>query len=283
MADGRWFDPYRALITEAGLPDDDPRAGWLVRLNALASARGLRNARGLPMRFEPAGPMPANAYESTIAETGCVPTRLGGQDAWHDYFNALVWLRFPAIKQRLNALQAEAIATAAGVVAEPPGDPSAGPGAQADPGLPGRVDIDPGGRSRGRLRDMLTLFDESAALVLTDDPRCRDDLRGFAWTSLFVERRAAWRHGVQPIVVGHALLLKLWRPYKAICAQAWLAPAAASLDDADRAVAASLTVDRLAPGCLTPLPVLGVPGWWPANEQAGFYADAAVFRAGRRR
>ena len=28
----------------------------------------------------------------------------------------------------------------------------------------------------------------------------------------------------------------------------------------------------------TPLPVLGVPGWWPANEAPGFYADAQVFR-----
>lgn len=256
MADGRWFDPYHALIAEAGLPDDDPRAGWLTRLNALARARGLRNARGMPIRFEPAGPMPANAYESTIAATGCVPTRLSGQDAWHDYFNALVWLRFPAIKQRLNALQAQAIAAARGEAA---------------------------GRPRGRLRDMLTLFDESAALVLTDDARCRDDLRGFAWTSLFVERRATWRREVRPVVVGHALLLKLWRPYKAICAQAWVAPAAASLEDADRAVAASLTADRLVPGCLTPLPVLGVPGWWPANEHADFYTDEAVFRAGRRR
>ncbi|MFT4100866.1 MAG: DUF3025 domain-containing protein [Burkholderiaceae bacterium] len=260
MADGRWFDPYRELIAAAGPPDDDPRAGWLARLNALADARDLRNARGLPLRFEPAGPMPANAYESTIAATGRVPTRLHGQDAWHDYFNALVWLRFPAIKRRLNALQAEAIAAAC----DPAGER-------------------PAGRARGRLRDVLTLFDESAALVLTDDRRCRDDLRGFAWTSLFVERRAAWRQGVRTVVVGHALLLKLWRPYKAVCAQAWLAPAAASLDDADRAVAASLDAGRLLPRCLTPLPVLGVPGWWPANEDAGFYADASVFRAGRRR
>ena len=31
-----------------------------------------------------------------------------------------------------------------------------------------------------------------------------------------------------------------------------------------------------------PLPVLGVPGWWPANESPAFYADATVFRPGRR-
>ncbi|HMM24565.1 MAG TPA: DUF3025 domain-containing protein [Pseudoxanthomonas mexicana] len=29
---------------------------------------------------------------------------------------------------------------------------------------------------------------------------------------------------------------------------------------------------------LTPLPVLGVPGWWDGNADPAFYADAAVFR-----
>jgi hypothetical protein len=27
--------------------------------------------------------------------------------------------------------------------------------------------------------------------------------------------------------------------------------------------------------------VLGIPGWWPANEAPQFYADAAVFRTRR--
>ena len=31
----------------------------------------------------------------------------------------------------------------------------------------------------------------------------------------------------------------------------------------------------------TPLPVLGVPGWWPANETPDFYADTQVFRPPR--
>lgn len=30
-----------------------------------------------------------------------------------------------------------------------------------------------------------------------------------------------------------------------------------------------------------PLPVLGIPGWWPANEEPAFYADATVFRRAR--
>ncbi len=32
---------------------------------------------------------------------------------------------------------------------------------------------------------------------------------------------------------------------------------------------------------MTALPVLGVPGWWPANEDEAFYDDASVFRPPR--
>ena len=29
---------------------------------------------------------------------------------------------------------------------------------------------------------------------------------------------------------------------------------------------------------VVPLPVLGIPGWWPANEDPDFYVDNRVFR-----
>jgi hypothetical protein len=34
------------------------------------------------------------------------------------------------------------------------------------------------------------------------------------------------------------------------------------------------------PACLAPLPLAGVPGWWPCAEQSDteFYADLQVFR-----
>ena len=32
---------------------------------------------------------------------------------------------------------------------------------------------------------------------------------------------------------------------------------------------------------MTPLPVLGVPGWWPENENFSFYDDSFVFRPRR--
>ena len=47
-------------------------------------------------------------------------------------------------------------------------------------------------------------------------------------------------------------------------------------------LSARLTAAELATKPFTPMPVLGVPGWWPDNEDPQFYEDPLVFRAPRR-
>jgi hypothetical protein len=47
-------------------------------------------------------------------------------------------------------------------------------------------------------------------------------------------------------------------------------------------VAGSLAQGTLENRRYSPLPVLGVPGFWPANADPAFYDDEHVFRAGRR-
>ena len=39
-----------------------------------------------------------------------------------------------------------------------------------------------------------------------------------------------------------------------------------------------MSAEKLASKTFAHLPVLGVPGWWQANEDPVFYADASVFR-----
>jgi hypothetical protein len=78
---------------------------------------------------------------------------------------------------------------------------------------------------------------------------------------------------VQLVIFGHALLEKLLQPRKPITAHVWTVEA---LDDAT--IAASLAEQRLSTRAFLALPVLGVPGWWSANEDPAFYEDAAVFR-----
>lgn len=195
-------------------------------------------------RFVSQSQLPAGqAYEQFIFDTGCCPTR----DNAHDFFNGLCWLHFPQTKKRLNQLQAEQIAQE-GIKA-----------------------------TRGPVRDALTLFDENAAIFVGPDVLW-EALQAKNWPVLFVEQRAQWQNA-QLIIFGHALLEKLIYPRKPMTAHVYRAHSAIdSIADLDAWVAQDLTGEKLASKPFAPLPVLGVPGWWPENETLEFYDDMAVFR-----
>lgn len=120
---------------------------------------------------------------------------------------------------------------------------------------------------RGALRDALTLFDENGAW-LEAPAALAEALRAKDWHRLFVELRPLWAEA-RLHLVGHALLEKLTAPRKAICAHVLLQDPM------------SLTARDWAGKPFAPLPVLGVPGWWPGNTAPVFYADPAVFRGPR--
>ena len=236
------------------------QTNWLQALNQQSHALSLTNHRGLPVSFVEQSALPeSTAYESFISETGCVPTR----NNFHDLFNALVWLSFPETKRQLNALQAAQISQA---------------------GI---------GTSRGATRDAATLFDENAALlVVRDTPqgaRLVEALRNHQWHAAFLGQRELFGPDAEVWLFGHALMEKLVTPYKAITAHAWvvmtphefhLLPHVKKREWLDRHVANQLALlepDRFSTRCFTPLPVLGVPDWWPQQDQ-DFYSDATVFR-----
>jgi hypothetical protein len=211
---------------------------------------------GCPVGFVPPQHLPpGEAYEAFIRRTGQVPTR----DNLHDFFNGLAWLRFPLSKARLNQLQAEAIA-AQGV-----------------------------GAVRGPVRDAITVFDENGALLLAPPGVGRvlwPALLARDWHTLFVTHRVLWAQA-RLVLFGHALMEQLVSPRKPITAHVWVLPFEPQGDDPlpalDADLAAALSAPRLAAKPFTPLPVLGVPGWWPANEDPAFYADASVFRPAQKK
>jgi hypothetical protein len=198
------------------------------------------------------------AYEAFISDTGGVPTR----DNLHDFFNAMIWLRYPRIKVELNRLQAAEIA-------------------RSDTGA--RV-----AGKRGALRDGATIFDENAALFITADVELADFLRAHHWDALFVAQRARFLKNVQVSLFGHALIEKLVAPYKAITAHAWIIlvdPGFSTLSPVEqRGWVDGHVAQRIAGGLstsdFTPLPVVGVPGWMQ-DQHAEFYADKNVFRPKR--
>ena len=210
-------------------------------LNRLAEARGLKTENGKPVRFVPPGAKDAY-YELKVYRTGEVETR---PDSLHDFFNALAWLAFPRAKARLNALHA----------AEIPRE---------------------GGR-RGRLRDLLTIFDEGGAIVLCDQPDLVSLLKAMEWKQLFWERRDRVRREMRIVVFGHAVLEQSLKPWPGITCKAIVVPTGAEPDAAVHEWLGALQPGA-SPRDLAPLPIFGFPGWFPAGEDAGFYEDTRYFR-----
>lgn len=87
------FEPLRALLL--ALPGPGPSS--LPALNGLSYAGGERQTGMTAMRFVAPDDMPV-AYEERIVLRGEVVTR---PHNWHDFFNALVWMRFPRTKYGL--------------------------------------------------------------------------------------------------------------------------------------------------------------------------------------
>lgn len=256
---------WRAGI-DTGRPFWRDHRSLLERLNAVAFPeaaelngllpRGARNEQGAPISFVPASRLQAVDYEEHIYSRGEVSTR---ENNWHDLFNALVWCCLPRLKSALNAAHHH----------------------NRDKSRPGR---------RGKMRDALTLFDESGVIVAAARP---DSLRALSqrdWRRAFVTERAAWRRDLSVIVCGHALLEKFLKPYKSLTAHALLVLLDAGvlrgersslLAYLDRGIAERLAGRRLfdCPAGLSPLPLMGIPGWWVEGPQdTAFYTDKRVFR-----
>ena len=239
-----WAQPWLAPYRAIG----EAAAHAALHTTSVAAALQQGAVPGASPEFVSQFDLPAGqAYEAHIFQTGTVPTR----DNLHDFFNGLVWLAYPETKRRLNELQAAEIARR-GIAS-----------------------------TRGPLRDALTLFDENGAVLDAPAPLW-EALAARDWHSLFVTKRALWAEA-RLLVFGHALLEKLTTPRKALTAHVLLplpgADGHSALDDG--ALARSLDPDYLVRKPFVPLPVLGVPGWWPENESPDFYDDAKVFRPGR--
>jgi Protein of unknown function (DUF3025) len=243
-----------------------PLLPWLTRLasdrfptldelNAQLAFTAATSTSGAPIRC--VAPTAA-AYEPTILAAGEVATRAAH---WHDLFNALCWMAFPATKSALNALHVAAMKQSSNSTA------------------------------RGPLRDALTLFDESGVIVASRDATLTRALIQFQWKHLFWERRGDLGRSMCFCPIGHALFEKAVQPYHGMTGHALVVEVAPTFFDLmpEQQVARldGLVAERV--GALTtttnlaPLPLLGVPGWVVANGEPSYYDDATQFRSGRSR
>jgi hypothetical protein len=196
-------------------------------------------------------------YEEFIYATKQVPTR---QRNWHDFFGALIWCLFPKTKVLLNQLHMTEI---------------------AEHGL----------KQRSMLRNKLTLFDECGVVVCLepDTYQHAELLRTHQWQQSFVAQRTDWWQGIRPVIFGHAIYEMATAPFIGLTGKTlfltvpegfshWSLTAAYSFIDAklhDQIANQALLLDNQQ---LTPLPLLGVPGWYNDNENASFYHNTDYFR-----
>ena len=212
----------------------------LDELNAAASRANIVTESGKPVRFAPPGNEDPY-YEIGVYESGRVATRT---ESLHDWFNALAWLAFPRTKARINALHARAL-------------PS-----------------EPKGR-RSPLRDLLTIFDEGGAIVVSRDEELLSLLRNASWKTLFLENRERVLREMRLVVFGHAVQEQSLEPRPGITCKA-IVLAGGDLD----AGAAQWLADAppgSSPKALLPVPIFGYPGWSEKQDLA-FYEDKRYFR-----
>ncbi|MGB1110346.1 MAG: DUF3025 domain-containing protein [Gammaproteobacteria bacterium] len=243
------FEPLRDLARRFRRFHDWP---------GLSDLRELFEAAELPVRPVPQDGKPgefSSHYEPRIYLKGELQTRTGN---WHDFFNALVWLKFPLAKQELNRLHYEAASARAA------------------------------GTNRSRIENDLTRFDECGAVLVSADPDLLELVREHRWKDLFVTERSRFQANVRCFVFGHASFEKALTPYVGMTTNTLLIHEPALLGapwsdlDAHMAMLWAGADEGRAP-CLHPFPLLGVPGWFAANADPRFYDDERYFRAKRPR
>lgn len=239
---GPAFEPWAAL--GAGVVQQVLRG---VDLHQALNKRHLGSATADGPRFVPMQTLPPGTnYEAFIDAHNAVPTR----NNLHDFFNALCWQRFPRSKRAMNRQYVKEQAALS--------NPASG--------------------RRGRIRDAMTVFDESGAVLRAPDVLWQA-LVERRWHDAFIVLRPLWREA-QFEVFGHAVLEKLVYPFKSITAHVVRLPVqrADSASECDAALAMQMNATWWAEKPWIPVPVLGIPGWCEANHEPAFYADLAVFR-----
>ncbi len=215
-------------------------------------------ASGLPLQMVPQDetlPHPQMGYEERIFKTGLISTR---EQNWHDLFNAFIWLLFPQTKIILNELHLSELTKQTG-------------------------------KKRTRQRDMMTHFDESGIVIASTDASLFKALKNHQWNKVFIHSRALWGQQINAFVFGHGMYEKALKPFIGFTGKAYCIKVDADFFQYEKLAQYFFLDQRLANeikchqtlSCretLTPLPILGVPGWYKDNKDPKFYANKDYFR-----
>ncbi|MBS0287180.1 MAG: DUF3025 domain-containing protein [Proteobacteria bacterium] len=183
-----------------------------------------------------------------------IPTRVG---CWHDFFNNLTWLAFPKLKGAIVHKMCQ----------------------------------EPLTHQRTTLQNTLAHFDECGIVICASNEKIFELIKTFQWKALFCQPSNLLH--CLPVLIGHGIMEKSLVPFIGMTAKAVFLPV-------DESFFKLTTVQQIAyvdehmgtfilsnafphyPKALHPFPLLGWPGWYEPNKEAGFYDNDQYFRKGRK-
>ena len=199
----------------------------------------------------------SHQYEPRIFLAGEIQTR---SNNWHDFFNALVWMTFPKTKAVLNQIHYDEMQRALQNVQ----------------------------KQRSLLRDAATLFDESGVVVVSSQRDLIALLKNHEWKQLFWEQRKAVLSSMCFFVFGHGLYEKALNPYIGMTGKGIMIHVEETFFKqtiSEQIVAVDSMLEpiwlreKLLSADLTPVPILGYPGWYSDNCYSTFYNNKQYFRS----
>ena len=240
------FQPIKPALSDVMPEKWQGNARMLPSCETLNKGFLFQNHNQKPLKFvcqDDNLPYLSLGYEQRIFEHGLIATR---KNNWHDFFNAMVWKTFPSTKSAINAIHSQEIKK------------------QSD-------------SLRSNRRDILTLFDECGIIVIAEE-NVTQLIKNHHWHDLFIKNRQHWLDGtIKVITFGHAMYEKYLTPYIGMTAKALLV--SQKVDNIDKFLATKIINDEslIQKRELLPLPVLGIPNWYEAQNEA-FYANKKYFR-----
>jgi len=192
-------------------------------------------------------------YEPRVFLKGELQTRT---ENWHDFFNALIWLKFPITKKTLNALHYQ------------------------------QARLREAGSNRSALENRITQFDECGAVIISNDLKLLDLIENHQWHALFIDEKQQFGTNLQCVIFGHAIFEKALNPYVGMTCHCILIKDSDLLNDINQCDFESLdnkianywkSAHQNVTIKLKPLPLLGIPGYWYLQDNE-FYNNNKYFR-----
>jgi len=216
-------------------------------------------------------PFPEMGYEERVYKKGIISTR---EQNWHDLFNAFIWLLFPKTKILLNSLHMQELQHQCG-------------------------------KKRTPARDAITHLDESGIIIACSDENLLEDLKNHCWQQLFVENRNRWwshqrrksshqrpqqgNKSIGAFVFGHGMYEKSFKPFIGFTGKAYCIKVDTGFYDNDKLTQYAILDKQLCHDIqrhntlsnsehLSPIPILGIPGWSDDNKAPEYYNNKNYFR-----